>query len=65
MVAIVYCDSEICFSQQRWEQTKDDMKSILKEEGIRVSYEAKIPMEHEKDEFDQILEQIKAKARSE
>jgi len=64
IVAIVYCDSsENCFSQQPWEKTKEDMKRVFKANGIKVSYEAKMPMEHELKKFDQVLEEIKTRAR--
>ena len=64
-MAIVYCDSsENCFSQQPWEKTKEDMKRVFKANGIKVSYEAKMPMEHELKKFDQVLDEIKTRARS-
>ena len=65
VVAIVYCTKEDCFGQQSWEKTKEDMKKVFKDNEIRVSYEAKMPMEHEFDKIDRVLENIKAKARSE
>lgn len=63
-MAIVYCGSEICFSQRSWEKTKDDMKRTFEANGINVSYEAQMPLEHELAKFDQVLEEIKTKARS-
>ena len=63
-MAIVYC-AEFCFSEQSWEKTKEDMKTIFETNGIKVSYEAKMPMEHELEKFDQVLEEIQTKARSE
>ena len=41
------------------------MKKIFQANGIKVSYEAKMPMEHELEKFDQVLEEIQTKARSE
>ena len=63
-VAIVYCHSENCFGQQPWENTKEDMKRFFKDNGIEVSYEARMPMEHEQGKFTPVLEEIKTKARS-
>ena len=62
-VAIIYCDGS-CFSQQRWEKTKEDMKICFEENGIEVTYEAQMPQEHQQERFDLILEEIKVKARS-
>ncbi|KAJ7340164.1 hypothetical protein OS493_002892 [Desmophyllum pertusum] len=39
-------------------------EEVFEDEGIQVSYEAKMPMEYEQDKFDQVLEEIKTKARS-
>ena len=64
IVAIVYCHSENCFSQQPWENTKEDMKKFFHHNEIEVSYEAKMPMEHEESKFNQVLGEIKIKARS-
>ncbi|XP_015779320.1 PREDICTED: atrial natriuretic peptide receptor 2-like [Acropora digitifera] len=61
-VAIVYCDDS-CFSQHYWGKTKEDMKYTFKENGIRVSFEATMPMEHEQEKFDHLLNVIKRKAR--
>lgn len=63
-MAIIYCHSDDCFSQQPWENTKEDMKRYFEDNGIEVSYEARMPLEHEQDKFDQVLEEIKTKARS-
>ena len=41
------------------------MKYTFKENGIRVSFEATMPMEHEQEKFDHLLNIIKRKARSE
>lgn len=41
------------------------MKKTFKAEGIKVSYEVTMPMEHESERFHQVLEEIKRKARSE
>ena len=41
------------------------MKKVFKDNKIHVSYEAKMPWEHEFDEIDRVLEEIKTKARSE
>ena len=40
------------------------MERYFTNNGIEVSYEARMPMEHEEDKFDQVLEEIKTKARS-
>ncbi|XP_074638228.1 atrial natriuretic peptide receptor 2-like isoform X3 [Acropora palmata] len=61
-VAIIYCDDS-CFSQHYWGKTKEDMKYTFKENGIRVSFEATMPMEHEQEKFDHLLNIIKRKAR--
>lgn len=65
IVAILYCTKDRCYGQQSWEKTKDDMKKVFKDNKIHVSYEAKMPWEHEFDEIDRVLEEIKTKARSE
>ena len=65
VVAIVYCDTSVCFGQQTWEKTKEDMKKVFKANGIQVSYEAKMPMEYNLPEIDRVLEEIQTKARSE
>ena len=63
-MAIVYC-AEQCFTDKSWEKTKEDMKTIFEANGIKVSYEAKMPMEYELEKFDPVLEEIQTKARSE
>lgn len=63
IVAIVYCHSD-CFSQQPWEITKEDMKTFFQDNGIEVSYEAKMPLEHQESNFLKVLDEIKTKARS-
>ena len=64
IVALVYCHSDDCFGQQPWENTKKDMKTFFKLHGIEVSYEARMPMEHEEGKFNQVLEEIRRRARS-
>lgn len=64
IVAIVYCHSDNCFGQQPWENTKEDMRTFFQDNGIEVSYEARMPMEHEESKFNQVLDEIKTKARS-
>lgn len=64
IVAIVYCHSDDCFGQQPWENTKKDMKTFFKLNGIEVSYEARMPMEHEEGKFNLVLEEIRRRARS-
>ncbi|PFX31871.1 Atrial natriuretic peptide receptor 1 [Stylophora pistillata] len=61
-VAIIYCDGS-CFSQQRWDKTKEDMKTYFEENDIEVTYEVQMPQEHQQERFDQVLEEIKVKAR--
>lgn len=63
-MAIIYCHSDDCSSQQHWENTKEDMKKYFEGNGIKVSYEARMPMEHEEAKLEQVLEKIKTKARS-
>ncbi|XP_068673854.1 atrial natriuretic peptide receptor 2-like isoform X2 [Montipora foliosa] len=62
VVAIVYCNDS-CFSQKSWKKTKEDMKNTFEGNGVKVSYEATMPMEHEQAEFDHRLDEIKRKAR--
>ena len=64
IVAIVYCHSDDCFGQQPWENTEKDMKTFFEHNGIEVSYEARMPMEHEERTFKKVLEEIKRTARS-
>ena len=40
------------------------MKTYFEDNNIEVTYEAKMPQEHEQDQFDHVLEEIKTKARS-
>ena len=40
------------------------MKTFFQDNGIEVSYEARMPMEHEQGKFNQVLEEIKTNARS-
>lgn len=40
------------------------MRRYFQDNGIEVSYEARMPMEHEEAKFEQVLEEIKIKARS-
>lgn len=40
------------------------MKKYFHDNGIEVSYEARMPMEHEQGKFNQVLEDIKTHARS-
>jgi len=39
------------------------MKTFFQDNGIEVSYEARMPMEHEQGKFNQVLEEIKTTAR--
>ena len=41
------------------------MKNTFEHNGVQVKYEAKMPMEHELAKFDDILDEIKRKVRSE
>lgn len=48
-----------------WLRAKKDMKTLFNKNGIKVSYENILPMEHNKNETSVILQEIKRKARSE
>jgi len=40
------------------------MKTFFQDNGIEVSYEAKMPLEHQESNFLKVLDEIKTKARS-
>ena len=40
------------------------MKTYFEENDIEVTYEVQMPQEHQQERFDQVLEEIKVKARS-